>query len=80
MTKAELRSDLAGKTFVESLIGDESYIGEPHSGISEYEQSILEVSGNAAVGHSIRYYVRDEGLETETAWYKGSEPVAKIGA
>lgn len=79
MTKAELRTALENETWVESFIGDETLIGEPHPGIKEYEQSVLEVSGDAAIGRSIRYYVRDEGTENEVAWYKQKVPTASIG-
>jgi hypothetical protein len=78
MKKEQLRADLAGRAWCESLIGDETLIGSPHDGITEYEQSVLEVTGDAAIGRSIRYYVRDEGGVDEVAWYKHSEPVATI--
>lgn len=78
MTKQELINDLSEKVFVDSLLGEPSVIGSPHLGIVEYEQSILEVSGKAAMGRSVRFYVRDDGGADEVAWYKGSEPKETI--
>lgn len=80
MTKAELRSNLLAKDWVDHFIGSEEEIGTPHTGITEYEQSVLEVVGNACIGRSIRYYVKDEGEEDEVAYYKTSDPQASIEA
>ncbi len=80
MTKSELLADLADRDWCESFVGKGDFIANPHEGIAEYEQSVLEVVGNVAIGRSVRYYVRDERTEREVAWYKRDEPVASITA
>ena len=79
MTKAELLVDLAGRDGIESLIGDpvdRTPTGET-PGVKWYKQAVWEIAGDAAVKKGVHFYVREEGLPAEDAYYKDAEPQAE---
>lgn len=78
MNKAELLQDLAKKDFVDSLNGEPELKEQKADGGKWYLINIREVNpdGKSAVYRNIHFYVVDEGLKTEQAYYKDSIPEA----
>jgi len=77
MNKKELLADLALKPFVDGLNGEPELQEVKADGGKWYTQNLREVqSGNVAVYRNIHFYVVDEGLATELAYYKDAVPEA----
>jgi hypothetical protein len=78
MTKTELLQDLASKDFVDSINGEAELKELKADGGKWYLINIREINpdGQSAVYRNIHFYVVDEGLVTEAAYYKDSIPVA----
>lgn len=79
MKKAELLAELAGRSWVKSLVGDPSDItpaGEQPSNLKWYRQAFLEISADQRVliKQALTFYVLDEGEPTELAAYQEKEP------
>jgi len=74
MTKSELLQDLASKDWCDSINGDPQLQEVKSDGGKWYIVNIREVQNNVAVYRNISFYVVDEGLETEKAYYKDSVP------
>jgi hypothetical protein len=75
MTKKELLEDLKGKSFVDSLSGEPELQEVKADGGKWYTQNIREFQSDiVAVYRSIHFYVIDEGLKTEKAYYKDAIP------
>ena len=76
-TKNEILQDIANKSFIDSLNGEpELSPDSPKAdGGKWYIQNVREVKDdNTAVYRNIHFYVVDEGLETEKAYYKDEIP------
>lgn len=80
MNKAELKADLLGRSWVKTLIKEEDTLLATPDGVSLklYRQSFLETGEVTAVDRAVFFYVVDEGLPTEEAWYKNNEPTPSI--
>jgi hypothetical protein len=78
MTKAELLTDLANKSYVKELIGEASADTTPPGdlalGIKWYRQNYFEVVQNIAIKRDITFYVVNEGEDTEWAAYQNAGP------
>ena len=79
MNKQELLNDLASRDFVAQLIETvDTNMAIPEGlNLKLYRQTFLEVKGIVAETRGIDIYVKDEGLATETAYYKDREPSAQ---
>jgi hypothetical protein len=77
MNKAELLEDLAKKEWCDSINGIPILKEIKDDGGRWYLVNIREVNpdGKSAVYRNIHFYVVDEGLKTEIAYYKDSVPV-----
>ena len=75
MNKQELLDDLLGKTWCASFNGVPKLIETKADGSNWYIQNIKEVqSGSVAIYRYISFFVGDEGLETENAYYESAVP------
>lgn len=75
MNKQELLDDLASKIWCDSLNGEPELQELKADGGRWYNQNIREVQGGTvAVYRNIPFYVVDEGLPTEVAYYKDAVP------
>jgi hypothetical protein len=77
MNKQELIQDLQSKDFVDSINGDATLQEVKQDGGKWYIQNIRELqSGSVATYRNVSFYVVDEGLPTEVAYYQDKIPVA----
>lgn len=75
MNKQELLTDLASKVWCDGLNGIPELAEVKADGGRWYVQNIREVqSESVAVYRNIHFYVVDEGMETEAAYYKDAIP------
>jgi hypothetical protein len=76
MNKQELLQDLESKSFVDAINGEPELKETKADGGKWYLVNIREVNpdGDSATYRNIHFYVVDEGLETEKAYYKDSIP------
>jgi hypothetical protein len=77
MTKAELLADLSSKMWVYQLVGDPSDItpaNEQPENLKWYKQTFLEQQKRALIKRTLVFYVLDDSLETEAAFYQEREP------
>ena len=75
MTKKELLEDLLSKVWCDGLNGASELAEVKKDGGKWYVQNIREVqSASVAVYRNIHFYVVDEGLATEAAYYKDAVP------
>lgn len=77
MNKLQIITEIEQKPFVGKLISvkQESILPD---GTKIYHAEILEIVENACIGKTIPFYVINEGLETEQAYYKDLEPIPTI--
>lgn len=75
MNKQELLNDLLSKDWCDGLNNLPELAETKADGGKWYIQNIREVQSNSvAIYRNIHFYVVDEGLETETAYYKDAIP------
>lgn len=80
MNKEQIIQDISSETFCTRLVGEATKTGN-ETDIAIYRQSYLEVSGDSAMVKSTSFYVVDEGLETEQAYYvSGQKPKSTVEA
>lgn len=77
MNKAQIIAEIETKPFVGKLITVYEASVLP-DGTKIYHAEILEIVENACRGKTIAFYVIDEGLPTEEAYYKDFEPIPTI--
>lgn len=75
MTKAELILDLKSRALCNALIGQPKLYEVKEDNSKFYGQIIRQVAGNAASYPVIAFYVVNEGLPTEIAYYMDNEPL-----
>jgi len=78
MTKQQLLDELAGKDFVDALIGDPVIRESKSNGDKWYSQNIREVNGKRCTYRNIHFYVVGESSPKEVAYYKEQEPKKQI--
>lgn len=73
--KSELLTRLATKYY---KVSEASQDGEPTDGFRSYLVRVWEKNGDAIHPEKLRFFVEDEGLPTETAYWSRSEPKPTI--
>ncbi|MBI4708256.1 MAG: hypothetical protein HY761_10100 [Candidatus Omnitrophica bacterium] len=79
MTKQELLAEMKAKEFIGSVEEPKLLEVKP-DGAKWYQVNVREVVGKAAIYRNMDFYVVDEGKDTESAYYKDSEPSQSIKA
>ena len=75
MNKQELLNDLSSKEWCDSLNGEPELKEVKADGGRWYLINIREIQGgNVGIYRNIHFYVVDEGLESEIAYYKDAVP------
>lgn len=77
MKKQELITALQSMPFVKVLIG-EPVEQSSSDGVKWYGQNYLEVDGNVAHQRKKSFYVVNEGLEAEEAFWEDEEPKQQV--
>ena len=72
MTKEELLADLLGRDFIRSIATPKA---QPiyEDGTIPYQVNICEFSQKSATYRNVNFYVMDEGLESEAAYYMNGD-------
>lgn len=70
MTKQELITDIKSKVLKVILIVEEADTAKNAAGVRMYLANVLEQKGETCVGANKGFYVVDEGLPTERAYYR----------
>lgn len=77
MNKTELINNLASKSYVKKLTGLEDLMLASQD-IKLYAQHYIEAIDNVAKETKAEFFVFDEGLETEEAYYKDRSPSESV--
>jgi len=72
MTKEELLADLLGRDFIRSIATPKAQ-SIYEDGTIPYQVNVCEVSQKSAVYRNVSFYVMDEGLEGEAAYYMNGD-------
>jgi len=77
MNKEQLLADLNAQPFVERVMGI-TLIEEKPNNVKWYQANVFQTYVNAASCVNIDFYVTDEGMKEEKAYYKDEAPVSSV--
>lgn len=70
MTKAEILADIEAKSIKVVAVAEEPDAVKNEAGIKQYIANVLEQKGDVVQGRNIAFYVVDEGLAGEVAYFR----------